>query len=619
VAPTACFVSASRQNVFFAELLDALADELTGQGLAVERAVDHFPAPREGLAYVFVPHELMPLLMADAHPTEQQLRRSIAICTEQPGTHWFEEAAQVAARAAAAMDISRVGVSALRKLGVEARLLQLGYTKRWDRWHGDMSARRAIDVALLAGATPRRLTAVARCAGQLAGRRTELHLPEALVPHRADSEQFISGTRKWDLLAQSRLLLNVHRDELGYFEWQRAIEAMANGCVLLSEHSLDFAPLVAGEHFISASYESLDVALEALLDDEPLLARMRASAYALLRDEHPLSSSIGVLAEAIATVARQPAPAASRANPAVPRPKPPQLPPPAWEPTGTSEDMRAMREAMGRLLVDQRETRDSLGDLELAAHAGDGTDQIERTGEARDSQARVSVVLTVADQAPSVATAIESVSVSDCSDFELLVVDDASSDGSGNRIRAALARAPWVSATLVTRARRRGPAQARNLACELAQGEFVFALDARDAPYPHALGRLVQALDETPDSAFAYGIVAQLAMDGAASLTSYLGWDPTMLRYGNFLDAMAMVRRSALMEVGGYATDPLLSGWEDFAMWCAFADRGWRGTRVPEIVASQRLALPSPQGADACAAWSLLLDRFGCLSASAVA
>jgi hypothetical protein len=622
VAPTACFVSASRQNVFFAELLDALADELTGQGMAVERAVDHFPAPRDGLAYVFVPHELMPLLMADAHPTEQQLRRSIAICTEQPGTHWFEEAAQVAARAAAAVDINRVGVSALRKLGVDAHLLQLGYTKRWDRWHGDMSASRLIDVALLAGATPRRLTTVARCAGQLAGRRTELHLPEALVPHRADSEQFISGTRKWDLLAQSRLLLNVHRDELGYFEWQRAIEAMANGCVLLSEHSLDFAPLVAGEHFISVSYESLDVALEALLDDEPLLARMRASAYALLRDEHPLSSSIGVLAEAIARVASRPALAASRAHPAVPRPKPPQLPPPAWEPTGTSDDMRAMREAMGRLLVDQRETRDSLRELELAAHGGDEADQIERTGDARDSQARVSVVLTVADQAPSVATAIESVSVSDYSDFELLVVDDASSDGSGNRIRTALARAPWVSATLVTRARRRGPAQARNLGCELAKGEFVFALDAHDAPYPHALGRLVQALDETPDTAFAYGIVAQLGMDGAASLTSYLGWDPTMLRYGNFLDAMAMVRRLALMEVGGYATDPLLSGWEDFAMWCAFADRGWRGTRVPEIVASQGLALRSPtkpQGADASAAWSLLLDRFGCLSASAVA
>jgi hypothetical protein len=618
VAPTACFVSASRQNVFFAELLDALADELSALGIAIERAVDHFPAPREGLTYVFVPHELLPLLMADAHPSEHQLRRSVAICTEQPGTHWFEEAAQIAGRAAAAVDINRVGVSALSKLGVDARFLQLGYTERWDSWKGDADAGRPIDVALLAGTTARRLTAVARCAAQLAGRRTELHLPEALVPHRAESELFISGRPKWDLLSRSRLLLNVHRGELGYFEWQRAVEAIVNGCVLLSEHSLGFAPLVPGEHFISVSYDSLDVALEGVLDDEPRLARMRASAYELVRDEHPLSSSIGVLAEAICEAARQPVPPTRGARPAVPRPKPPQLPPPAWERTAGSGDLGAMGQAIAHMLVDQREMRASLRDLELAAQKATATDRIERVGDALDASPRVSVVLTVADQAAAVAAAIESVSVSDFTDFELLVVDDASGDGSSNRIRAALARAPWVAATLVTRAHRGGLAQARNLACELAAGELVFSLDARDAPYPHALGRLVRALDEAPDAAFAYGIVAQVGVDGPRGLTSYLGWDPAMLRYGNYLDSMAMVRRRAVMEVGGYATDPLLSGWEDFALWCAFADRGWRGARVAEIVASQRLALQPPDAReiDAGASWSLLFDRFRCLTAS---
>jgi hypothetical protein len=99
---------------------------------------------------------------------------------------------------------------------------------------------------------------------------------------------------------------------------------------------------------------------------------------------------------------------------------------------------------------------------------------------------------------------------------------------------------------------------------------------------------------------------------------SYLGWDPDRLRYGNFVDAMAMMRRSALLEVGGYTTDPRLYGWEDFALWCTFADRGWSGVRVPEIVARYRLALHSMisvTNIDASAAWSLLLDRFACLSA----
>src|SRR6476661_8257724 len=94
--PTVCFVSASRQNVFFAELIEALAEALAGHGVAVEYSVDCFPPLRDELVYVFVPHELLPLLMPDAHPSEPQLQRSVTICTEQPGTHWFDEDARIA-------------------------------------------------------------------------------------------------------------------------------------------------------------------------------------------------------------------------------------------------------------------------------------------------------------------------------------------------------------------------------------------------------------------------------------------------------------------------------------------------------------------------------------------
>ncbi len=335
MTPTACFVSASRQNVFFAELLDALAEELARTGVAIERAVDHFPAARDGLVYVFVPHELLPLLMADAHPSDAQLRRSVTICTEQPGTHWFEETAEVCARAASTVDINRLGVSTLRKRGVDARFLQLGYTPRWDRWHGAPDAARPTDVVLLAGATPRRLDAVARCGRVLARKSCELHLPEALVPHRAGSASFIAGTRKWELLARSRVILNIHRGELGYFEWQRAVEAIANGCVLVSEHSLGFEPLIPGEHFISASFENLDVALEAALGDEQRLSRIRERAYSLMKEQHPLSAAIDVLGEAIHDAAATPlaAPTPGKRERRRPARSRRALPPPAWAET----------------------------------------------------------------------------------------------------------------------------------------------------------------------------------------------------------------------------------------------------------------------------------------------
>lgn len=618
--PTVCFVSASGQNVFFAELLGALADALKGQGIAVERAVDHFPPLRDGLVYVFVPHELLPLLMPDGHPTEPQLRRSVTLCTEQPGTHWFDENARISKRAAAAIDINRLGVLALKKLGIDARFLQLGYVPSWDHWRGEQASERQVELTFQGGATPRRLTAIARCARLLAGRRTELHLIDSVLPHQADSEHFLSGARKWDMLRDSKLLMNVHRSELGYLEWLRAIGAMVNGCVLLSEHSLGFEPLVPGEHFVSVSFDSLDVALEGLLDDEDRLAQVRTSAYEFLRDQHPLSASIEVLAETIGEVARQPSPgvAARRPHQILPRPKPPQIPPPEYERIMASRtELDVLRMATKQLLLEQREMRKALRGLQLAIDAdGSEGDVTECVGVQGFDVPRVSVVVTVYNYASVVGTAIDSVAASDFADYELVIIDDASSDGSGNQIRAALARAPWVRAKLITRSENGGLAQARNLGAEVAEGELVFILDADNAIYPHALGRLVRAMDDMPAATFAYGLIEQFGVDGPAGVMSYLGWDPTRLRYGNFVDAMAMMHRSALLEVGGYTTDPRLYGWEDFALWCAFADRGWVGVRVPEIVARYRLALHSMislTNIDASAAWSLLLDRFACL------
>ena len=62
----------------------------------------------------------------------------------------------------------------------------------------------------------------------------------------------VFGADKYDLLADSRILLNLHRDDRrpGYFEWARMIEAMANGCCIVTEPSAGFEPLVAGQHFV---------------------------------------------------------------------------------------------------------------------------------------------------------------------------------------------------------------------------------------------------------------------------------------------------------------------------------------------------------------------------------
>src|SRR3984885_14092137 len=197
--PTVCFVSASNQNVFFGELLDVLADALGEHGLAVERSIDCFPELREGVAYAFVPHELIPLLMTDAHPSDTQLRRSGAICTEQPGTPWFDHTVQIARRTGASVDINRLGVAEQRKHGIDATFLQLGYTPAWDRWRGEREAARPVDLALLAGSTPPPPARGPAAAGHLGGWPPRLPMPRAFGPPPPETGALPPGEPKWEL------------------------------------------------------------------------------------------------------------------------------------------------------------------------------------------------------------------------------------------------------------------------------------------------------------------------------------------------------------------------------------------------------------------------------------
>ena len=81
-----------------------------------------------------------------------------------------------------------------------------------------------------------------------------------------------------------------------------------------------------------------------------------------------------------------------------------------------------------------------------------------------------------------------------------------------------------------------------------------------------------------------------------------------------------MIRRSAVEAAGGYTADRRLYGWEDFALWCALADMGLRGVRVPAIVARYRSSVQSMislTDIDGSVAWTALTERYGVLTASA--
>jgi hypothetical protein len=613
-----CIVSASGQNVFFGELLDAIHSVLSAAGVSVERSVDRFPPWRKDLVYLFVPHEYVPFVEDEAHPGPLQLSRSIALCTEQPVTTWFEQTAAIAARAAAAVDINRLGVHELRKRGIPADLLQLGYFTDWDTWGGKDREERPVDVTFMGGYTPRRARALARCGRFLVNRRVALTVTDSLRPHLVDSTDFLSGERRWAALRRSKLIINVHRSELGYLEWLRIIGAMLNGCVVVTEHSIGVDPLIPGEHFVSVGYDRLPLAVDALLNDPDRIAKIREQAYAFLRETLPFSSTIDTLVQVIHKVAAAPINAdLALPAPIYPRPRLPHVPPSECERIlSDRSDLDRIKAAVKDLVLGQAELRRQINRPAAGAVEEPLLDRVEYLGP-REQPVRVSVLLTVYNYGDVVANAIASVAGSTFADYELIVVDDCSSDNSLERVGFELERYPQMPATVIARGHNQGLAAGRNCAVEHARGELVFILDADNEIYPHALGRLATALDEETAS-FAYGIIEQFGPEGPRDLMSWHAWDPARLRDGNYIDAMAMIRRTAVIEAGGYTGDRRLHGWEDFALWCAFADRGFSGVLVPEILTRYRAGASSmiaTTNIDTTAAWSALVEQSAFLTA----
>ena len=159
----------------------------------------------------------------------------------------------------------------------------------------------------LGGLTDYRAATLATLAPQLWERRADLRLFDFSRPVDGAIESLVFGAAKYDLLASSKILVNIHRDagDSGdaanhYFEWARLIEAMANGCVVVTEPATGCAPLQSGTHFIETT--DLATTIAELLDDPDRCAEISAAGSIAVLEEHPLVDSLAPILESIPAV-----------------------------------------------------------------------------------------------------------------------------------------------------------------------------------------------------------------------------------------------------------------------------------------------------------------------------
>lgn len=236
---------------------------------------------------------------------------------------------------------------------------------------------------------------------------------------------------------------------------------------------------------------------------------------------------------------------------------------------------------------------------------------------------RVTVVVPVHNAGAFLAPALDSVLAQTFPDWEAVVVDDASSDGSAEVVRRyADAHPGRITAVVLTE--NVGVARARDLAIRRSRGgELVALLDHDDRWREDYLAHMVGRLDAERAAGRRVGIVACNALleheDRILEETfaDRYGWTETIdidaMIERNCILARALFLREAYDAVGGFAPECLAS--DDFDLWMRLLEAGWEVATTRETVVVWRLHAGSQSrnerlmAAGAAAAFSRAIAR----------
>lgn len=144
---------------------------------------------------------------------------------------------------------------------------------------------------------------------------------------------------------------------------------------------------------------------------------------------------------------------------------------------------------------------------------------------------RCSVIIPTFNCLDLLPIAIASVRMQAIEDIEIIVIDDASTDGTGEWL---VAEASRDSRIVPLHTDRKGPSYTRNLAIYQARAPVIAFLDADDYWWPHKLGRALTFHDANPDVGFSF--TDYLAVDpyGEVRGTCFDYWRPKYVDRKNF-------------------------------------------------------------------------------------
>lgn len=205
----------------------------------------------------------------------------------------------------------------------------------------------------------------------------------------------------------------------------------------------------------------------------------------------------------------------------------------------------------------------------------------------------ISVLLPVYNAERTVQEAMDSLTAQTFEAFEVLVVNDGSTDGTDEILQAAALKDDRIR---VLTCPHRGLIDALNAGIAESTSPLIARFDADDRAHPERLERQVQYLDRHPEVAAVGSQVHCFSEQGVAEgFRVYEAWINALITPNDIareiyiesplVHPSVTIRRSVLNEVGAYQE----RGWaEDYDLWLRIHTAGYAMAKIPEVLLEWR-------------------------------
>lgn len=198
---------------------------------------------------------------------------------------------------------------------------------------------------------------------------------------------------------------------------------------------------------------------------------------------------------------------------------------------------------------------------------------------------KVSVIIPYYNQGAFLLDALGSLKKQRFKDFEVIIINDGSTDAESIRIFNSLSDS-GLPCILISQ-ENAGPSVARNKAVNMAKGEYLVFLDADDLICENTIALCYEAMENDDETGIVYGNNGLFG--GKIDVHRQGNFNIIKMLRANEIALCSMVRKKAFIDAGRFDESLSKKGLEDWDFWLSLYEKNWKFKYIDELMFDVRV------------------------------